>query len=120
MHIISLGYPESPTDAERAAATSFYQSLAFLIPCPRCREHYAQLIRQIPLAANSQRELVEWVWTIHNKVNEQLGRSSVSFEAFLQHMESLSNTITVGIPLTTGICIGVGVSALVYYMFLRR
>jgi hypothetical protein len=122
MHIISLGYPETPTEVEQEAASSFYRSLAVLIPCPRCREHYAQLIRQTPVAANSQRELVEWVWTIHNQVNEQLGRSPVSFEAFLEHMESLpaATAAAAGMPLTSGICIGIGVSALVYYMFLRR
>jgi len=121
MHIISLGYPETPTAAEQEAASSFYRSLAFLIPCPRCREHYAQLLRQTPVAVASQRELVEWVWTIHNQVNKQLGRSTVSFDAFLEHMESLpTTTAAAGMPLTSGICIGVGVSVLVYYMFLRR
>ena len=119
MHIISLGYPDDPSSELQDAAASFYRSLSSLIPCPLCREHYAKNIKQLPPATESKKALVEWVWIIHNQVNQQLGKTEISFDAFMNHMESLSNTPTI-LPITTGICIGVGVSALLYYMILRK
>ena len=116
MHIISLGYPDDPTSEIQSDASSFYRSLSSLIPCPICREHYAQYIKQSPPATESKKALVEWVWTIHNNVNKQLGKTEISFDAFMYHMESLSYESSTTIPITTGICIGIGISALVYYM----
>ena len=91
MHIVSLGYPDTPTQEMQAAASSFYQSLSFLIPCPICRTHYAAHLKSTPPATESKTALVEWVWTIHNKVNLDIGKREVSFDAFMNHMESLSN-----------------------------
>ena len=116
MHIISLGYPDEPTSETQSAASSFYRSLASLIPCPVCRDHYADIIKQMPPATESKKALVEWVWTVHNQVNQQLGKTEISFDAFMNHIESLSYESSTTLPMTTGICIGVGISVLVYYM----
>lgn len=118
MHIISLGYPEEPDENTRQAASSFYQSLSALIPCPICRTHYTHHLQETPPTTESRKSLVEWVWTIHNKVNRDIGKSEVSFDAFLDHMESLSQeSATTQYPLLTGICIGVGVSILSYTLW---
>ena len=125
MHIISLGYPEEPDEKTRQAASSFYQSLSLLIPCPICRTHYTQHLQQTPPTTESRKSLVEWVWKIHNKVNHDIGKAEVSFDAFLDHMESLSQgsliqeSATTQYPLLTGICIGVGVSILSYALWYR-
>ena len=118
MHIISLGYPEEPDEKTRQAASSFYESLSTLIPCPICRDHYTQHIQQTPPTTESRKSLVEWVWKIHNQVNHDIGKAEISFDAFLDHMESLSQE-SFNYPLLTGICIGVGVSILSYALWYR-
>ena len=120
MHIISLGYPNEPDESTRQAAASFYRSLSFLIPCPICREHYTKQMQTSPPATESKQALVEWVFMIHNQVNKKLGKVEISFDAFQAHMESLSYESSTVVPITTGICIGIGFSALVYYMYLKK
>jgi len=120
MHIISLGYPENPTSELQEAASSFYRSLSFLIPCPICRDHYAHHLKVTPPATESKKTLVEWVWTIHNQVNLDIGKREVSFDAFMNHMESLSQESSISIHMVTGLCTGIGLSALVYFMLLRK
>ena len=116
MHIISLGYPEEPDNTTQQAAASFYRSLSSLIPCPICREHYTKLIRVIPPATESKDALIKWVFTIHNQVNNELGKAEISYDAFMMHMESLSYESSSTLPMATGIAIGIGISVAVYYM----
>ena len=120
MHIVSLGYPDTPSQEMRDAASSFYRSLSFLIPCPICRTHYASHLESTPPATESKHALVEWVWAIHNKVNLDIGKREVSFDAFMNHMESLSQDSSISMHMITGLCTGIGISALVYFMVLRR
>jgi len=120
MHIISLGYPDDPSSDMQQAASSFYRSLSSLIPCPICRQHYAQHLKSFPPATESKKALVEWVWMIHNKVNLDIGKIEVSFDAFMNHMESLSHEPSVSIHMITGLCSGIALSAFVYFMILRK
>jgi hypothetical protein len=120
MHIISLGYPDDPSSDMQQAASSFYRSLSFLIPCPICREHYTNHLKSTPPATESKKALVEWVWIIHNKVNVDIGKLEVSFDAFMNHMESLSQESSISIHMITGLCTGIALSAFVYFMILRK
>jgi hypothetical protein len=117
MHIISLGYPDNPTADIQEAASSFYRSLTSLIPCPICREHYKNHLTTTPPATESKKALIEWVWMIHNKVNQDLGKSEISFDAFMQHMESLSDSPVSVTGMGIGIGVGIGVAALLYYIY---
>jgi len=76
MHICALGYPLKPTYGHKKAAKEFYEALAFLIPCPICRDHYTEYLKQMPLTPFLDRrdDLFKWTVAIHNKVNETLGK----------------------------------------------
>ena len=76
MHIISLGYPEEPDEPTRQAASSFYQSLSALIPCPICRVHYANHLKANPVSPSldTRKDLFTWTVKIHNLVNKDLGK----------------------------------------------
>ncbi len=92
MHIVSLGYSTNPTEEEKHAAAAFYNSLAHTIPCPICRSHYKMFLKQMPVenAVGSRDDLIHWVYTIHNKVNVQLGKPELSFEKYISTMQRLS------------------------------
>ncbi len=92
MHIVSLAYPAQPTEADKAGARAFFESLATVIPCPVCREHYSEKIKASPIAVESKGELIYWVWDIHNQVNTMLNKPTVSIEAFLERMRSLGSS----------------------------
>lgn len=92
MHIVSMGYPEKPSNEEQTAAANFYNSLATVIPCPICREHYAFILKDMPVETTSRTALINWCFTIHNKVNEKLGKSAISWEQFIETAKRLRDT----------------------------
>lgn len=80
MHIVALGYPLKPTYGHKKAAKEFYESLAFLIPCPICRQHYTDFMKQMPITPflDSRNDLFRWTNVLHNNVNETLGKPKVT------------------------------------------
>jgi hypothetical protein len=81
IHITALGYPiQEPSYPVKRAAKEFYESLANLIPCPVCREHYAQHISENPIGPSLDRraDLFRWTVNLHNIVNKSLGKPHVS------------------------------------------
>lgn len=89
MHAISFRYPE--TDAsleERTAILHFLNSLKLLIPCAKCRAHYASYlddpdtgIRGTCSAHLEHRESISrWMVELHNDVNQRLGKASRSYD----------------------------------------
>jgi hypothetical protein len=80
IHITALGYPRAPTYSDKKAAKEFYESLAFLLPCPICREHYATHLQKMPLSPHLDRreDLFKWTVQLHNEVNASLGKPRVT------------------------------------------
>jgi hypothetical protein len=141
MHIVTLGYPEIPTEEDKGAAIHFFESLVRMIPCPICQEHYRITLEQYPVApaTGSRTELAIWAFTIHNKVNEQLNRPQFTMQQYIESLQLLSKekqirlppeatpppekkpvAPTQSVPLFTGIGIllgaGVGATAMYYYL----
>ncbi len=84
LHIVSLGYADEPTYAEKRAAKEFYNALPYVLPCPVCREHFREVLQAIPVEnwLDNRTSLVEWVWMAHNRVNERLGKPQVTKAEF--------------------------------------
>lgn len=81
IHITALGYPvQEPTYQVKRAAKEFYESLASLIPCPACREHYSKHISENPItpSLDKRADLFRWTVNLHNIVNKSLGKPQVS------------------------------------------
>ena len=76
MHIVALGYPNEPTYAEKRAAKEFFESFLHLIPCPICRIHYANHLKDNPVSPSldTRKDLFTWTVKIHNLVNKDLGK----------------------------------------------
>ena len=89
MHIVSLGVSRQPTAEEQAGIRAFYESLAIVIPCPICREHYKEALTSTPIQTSSRDAVVEWVYDIHNVVNTTLGKPQLSWEGFIKTMREL-------------------------------
>lgn len=80
IHITALSYPEKPSYAHKRAAKDFYESLAHLIPCPKCREHYSTHLQKFPISPHLDRreDLFRWTVNVHNVVNKTLDKPTVS------------------------------------------
>ena len=69
LHAVTFQYPEKPNNHERKKYYTFFDSLKFILPCPNCRNHYANNFESIPIRLDSRRDLIEWLIDIHNEVN---------------------------------------------------
>lgn len=82
MHTASFFYPEYPTPTDMHRYKNFYESFAFIIPCPECKVHYTQMLNDHPIDPylESRDSLSRWVVLVHNKVNERLGKKQISYQ----------------------------------------
>lgn len=76
MHLVALGYSNQPTYAEKRAAKEFYESFTHLIPCPICKLHYTDHLKNNPItpSLDNRQDLFQWTVNIHNLVNKDLGK----------------------------------------------
>jgi hypothetical protein len=86
IHVTALAYPENPSYAQKRAAKEFYESLAHLIPCPKCREHYQTHLQKMPISPHLDRraDLFRWTVDVHNTVNKMLEKPIVKEAEALQ------------------------------------
>jgi len=80
IHITALSYPDKPTYAHKRAAKDLFESLAHLIPCPKCREHYSKHLQKFPISPHLDRrdDLFRWTVNLHNEVNKSLDKPIVT------------------------------------------
>lgn len=91
IHIVALGYSKNPTYTDKKCAKEFYESLAFLLPCSICREHYKEYLQEKPISTflDSRTDLIKWTVQIHNKVNKMLGKPEWTLEEVLSYYEKV-------------------------------
>ena len=85
LHSVAHGYPVSPSDYDllhgnpagstESAYKMFFSLVGKTLPCRLCRGSYVQFVRENPVRTGSREELTRWLWEIHNKVNDKLGRA---------------------------------------------
>jgi len=117
MHIVTLGYSETPSKEEQVAAIQFFEGLRQMIPCPICKEHYAQHLDISPVSAvvGSRTALIYWMFILHNKVNVQLGKPEFTWSQFIDRTRKLSNLSSIQfeqpsyMPLALALLIGIGI-----------
>ena len=76
LHAVTFVYPENPTESEKKQYYDFFMSLKNVIPCVKCRKHYEKHISELPIRLHleTRDSLIDWLYKIHNKVNESLGK----------------------------------------------
>ena len=67
---VAFAYPDNPTEQEQIAAKQFFNSLTELLPCEKCRKHFSQNIKTMPVNVTNKHTLSEWVTNLHNHVNK--------------------------------------------------
>jgi len=80
MHAITAVYPPAPSNEEKAAATDFFNSLKWLLPCVGCKVNYAKNLEEMPVEAHvhSRDALDTWLYRLHNEVNAKSGKPKLS------------------------------------------
>lgn len=68
LHRLSFAF-RNAKDARR-----FYESLAIILPCPKCRESFREHIKNYRFPTN-HKEIPLWCVHLHNMVNKTVGKS---------------------------------------------
>lgn len=56
----------------------------YVLPCPGCRAHFAQVLKDYPVPeTNDRMELFDWSVMVHNVVNDSLGAPRVTTDEAL-------------------------------------
>lgn len=89
MYSIAYVYPETANISDKEKIDTFYKSLADVIPCDDCRDHYREYINEHPIDKNNsgKRELLEWINNLENAVNAKLQRPERSIDSRLRDIE---------------------------------
>jgi len=79
LHSITFNYPDHPSDTDKQIYYDFFKSLQNILPCPKCKSHYQENFKNIPIQLQSRKDLIHWLINIHNEVNSQNHKKKVSF-----------------------------------------
>lgn len=77
LHIAALGYPDNPSEQDKAAYRAFFEGFGQILPCKKCAKNYDQHLREIPItpALLTRESLFTWTVKLHNIVNKQTGKA---------------------------------------------
>jgi len=82
IHSISFAYPEVPDEVDKQNMYQFLISLAYVLPCDRCRKHYKNWLKSnSPInAVSSRNTLSHWFVDLHNQINMRKHKPFFPFE----------------------------------------
>ena len=80
---IAKVYPKSPTNEDQTYYKIFYTSLAYVLPCYKCRKNYQNHLQTNPVQLSSRQDLLSWVHRVYNQTREQVGLKATSYDSFI-------------------------------------
>jgi len=94
--IVCLGYPKKPTYGDKKAMKEFFESLQYLLPCGKCREHYKQLLVKHPITPHIDRrdDIFKYSVMLHNEVNKSLNKPTMTEVEALLYIKRLGERDT--------------------------
>ena len=93
LHSITLSYPDNPSESDRENHSQFFNMLKDILPCEKCRIHYAQNLQTYPIEnyLESKESLFRWLVDIHNRVNVDNGKREYSYDEVTELYEKMYN-----------------------------
>ena len=93
LHTITLAYPDYPTYSDKRRYNDFFISVQYILPCPKCREHYKKHLDNNPISISldNKESLVKWLFDLHNQVNISLNKPEMPYEAFKEKYRKIYN-----------------------------
>jgi hypothetical protein len=74
LHSIAYKYPSNPNKTTKQKYKRFFNSLPYVLPCVYCRNSLQRFYKELPIenSLHNNEALFEWLYEIHNKVNNKL------------------------------------------------
>jgi hypothetical protein len=117
IHYIALGYPKTPREEDKMNYYMFYSTLWKYIPCMKCAINYKRHLEELPIDPflTSNIALFEWTVNIHNIVNKELGKPTMSKEDAWKlyttsSQENMNSKIIIGVIAISIVCLALFLS----------
>jgi hypothetical protein len=84
LHTSAMTYPLRPNAVTKRIYYEFFQNLPLFIPIETMASYFSKLLDEYPITPylDNRESLIRWVWFIHNKINETLGKPKISLNDF--------------------------------------
>jgi hypothetical protein len=91
LHCMTFNYPENPTDKDIEKYKNFFTLLGDMLPCIYCRQSYKIYLECLPIDnfLNSREGCCYWLFTLHNWVNNKIGKPIISFQECVEIYEKM-------------------------------
>lgn len=83
LHSVTFNYPFKPTNDDKKHVKKFFSIMADTLPCSICRKHYKQHLAKKPIQNQNRKELVYWLIDLHNIVNIQEQKPTLSYDTVI-------------------------------------
>jgi hypothetical protein len=89
LHSVSFTYPFNPDEKDKERYKIFFGLLEHLLPCVLCRKNYSKNIKNHPIDKhlNSRKSLVYWLLDIHNMVNKENGKPTMTKDELIENYQ---------------------------------
>lgn len=86
LHTICIHYPDHPNAVTKKKYYELFQNLPLFLPVESMGNKFAALLDEFPVSSylDSKESLVKWMHFIHNKINQQLEKPTISLNEFYQ------------------------------------
>lgn len=91
LYSIAFSYPDNPTMEDKYSTKAFFECIGNVLPCNTCRINYRKNKESLPMSEivlSSRKNLVNWVLSIHNKVNAENGKTMATLNDIKSFLES--------------------------------
>lgn len=80
LHSVVENYPTRPTKTDKDTYKIFINSLKYVLPCIYCRRSLKEYTTTLPVDGylQSKNKLKEWMYLIHNMVNDKLRKQGLN------------------------------------------
>jgi FAD-linked sulfhydryl oxidase len=91
LHLLSLAYPEAPSQVDMDSHKQFLYSLARVLPCPICRQHFLSYLSEVDLdiILKNKDSFVRFIFSVHNDVNKRLDKPQWTYEQFYEYYSAI-------------------------------
>lgn len=82
IHTVAANFPCRPTERHKREHLAFYRLFARMLPCARCRSHFATLLKTKKYGltrevVESRKSLFRWTVCVHDAVSRNLGKKKI-------------------------------------------
>jgi hypothetical protein len=116
---IAKVYPKTPTNEDITYYKIFYSSLAYVLPCYKCRKNYQNHLQSNPIQLSDRQSLLTWIHRVYNQTREQVGLKPTSYEGFINKYTTptLTESMTGFLPSFRNSCIFVIILLLIFAIY---